>query len=54
MVPRSGPSNGLGGDILIKGEGFRSDLQYSCRLNGTVYDAVSFNWTEIRCPMIKA
>jgi len=54
MTPRSGPSNGMGGDIVVKGEGFRPEQQYLCRLNGTVYEALSFNWTEIRCPMVKA
>lgn len=54
MSPRSGPSNGLGGDIIVYGQGFRPEQQYLCRLNGTVYEALSFNWTEIRCPMVKA
>ena len=54
MAPRSGPSNGLGGDIVVRGEGFRPEQQYLCNLNGTVYEALSYNWTEIRCPMVAA
>lgn len=49
--PRSGPSNGKGGDILIIGEGFREDTNPACKLNNTVYDPVSVTPTEIRCPM---
>jgi hypothetical protein len=26
MFPKSGPSNGLGGEIVVKGQGFREDL----------------------------
>lgn len=49
--PRSGPSDGSGGDIIISGQGFRPDSKPLCRLNGTIYPPVSFTWTEIRCPM---
>ena len=49
--PRSGPSNGRGGDIVISGQGFRTDTTPSCRLNGTQWDPVFVNATEIRCPM---
>lgn len=54
IIPRSGPSNGEGGDILIKGQGFRSDVHPKCLLNGTVYDPVNVTWTEIRCPVVPA
>ena len=53
-MPRSGPSNGLGGDILIKGQGFRADAGPLCRLNNTVYEPVSVTWNEIRCPIVRA
>jgi len=49
--PRSGPSNGRGGDIVVSGEGFRTDTSPSCLLNGTQYEPTSVNATEIRCPM---
>lgn len=49
--PRSGPSNGRGGDIIISGQGFRADANPSCKINGTEMDPVSVNSTEIRCPM---
>lgn len=52
--PRSGPSNGQGGPILIKGEGFRADSGPLCRLNNTVYDPISVSWGEIKCPMPRA
>jgi hypothetical protein len=50
--PRSGPSNGKGGDILIDGEGFRSLSNPKCRLNGIVSEPVAVKWNEIRCPML--
>ena len=49
--PRSGPSNGHGGDIIISGQGFRTDTNPRCMLNGTTYEPVSVTTTEIRCPM---
>jgi hypothetical protein len=33
--PRSGPSNGKGGDIIIYGQGFRDDTDPKCLLNDT-------------------
>ena len=50
--PRSGPSNGLGGDILISGEGFRAEQVPKCRLNKVVTDPISVTWNQIRCPML--
>jgi hypothetical protein len=61
-TPRSGPANGLGGDIVISGQGFiqlqnntlsdSSDpSKVMCRLNQTLYEPVSVTWKEIRCPM---
>lgn len=49
--PRSGPSNGLGGDIVISGQGFRAEVHPVCKLNNTIYEPVSVKWNEIRCPM---
>lgn len=49
--PRSGPSNGHGGEIVVSGEGFRADTTPSCMLNHTSYEPVSVTATEIRCPM---
>jgi len=49
--PRSGPSDGFGGDIIISGQGFRPEVNPLCRLNGTVYEPISIKWNEIRCPM---
>jgi len=52
--PRSGPSNGLGGDIIISGQGFRQEVNPRCKLNGTIYEPISVRWNEIRCPMVAA
>jgi len=52
--PRSGPSDGSGGDIVISGAGFRADTHPLCKLNGTVYEPVAVHWNEIRCPMPRA
>lgn len=49
--PRSGPSDGLGGDIVVYGQGFRPEVNPLCRLNGTTYEPVGIKWNEIRCPM---
>jgi hypothetical protein len=49
--PRSGPSNGKGGDIIIYGAGFHTDSNPACMLNGTKWDPVFVNSTQIRCPM---
>lgn len=52
--PRSGPSDGAGGDIIIEGQGFRNDTNPLCKLNNTLYTPVSVTWKQIRCPMPKA
>lgn len=45
--PRSGPSNGHGGDIVVYGQGFREESipDKPCMLNKTQYAAVSVNST---------
>lgn len=35
--PRSGPSDGSGGDIIIEGVGFRNDTNPLCKINNTEY-----------------
>jgi hypothetical protein len=49
--PRSGPSSGKGGDIIITGAGFHADKSPACKLNGTQLEPTFVNATEIRCPM---
>lgn len=49
--PRSGPSNGKGGDIVVSGQGFRPEASPRCRLNGTEHAPLAVSATEIRCPM---
>ena len=51
VMPRSGPSSGLGGDIVISGQGFRPEVNPLCKLNETVYEPLLVTWKEIRCPM---
>ena len=52
--PRSGPSDGTGGDIIIEGQGFKNESGPLCKLNKTIYQPTSVTWTQIRCPMPKA
>lgn len=42
--PRSGPSDGTGGDIIIDGIGFRNDTNPLCKINGTEYPPTSVTW----------
>lgn len=51
MFPKSGPSNGLGGDIIINGLGFRADTTPLCNINGTNYQPTSISWSKVTCPM---
>jgi hypothetical protein len=53
-VPRSGPADGTGGDILIQGLGFSNATTPLCNLDGVIYNATSVTWDEIRCPMPKS
>merc|ERR1711861_46382 len=52
VMPRSGPSDGMGGDIVITGQGFRAEVGPKCLLNDTIYEPVSVTSTEIRCPVV--
>jgi hypothetical protein len=54
VMPRSGPSDGSGGDIVISGQGFRAEVGPKCMLNDTIYEPVSVTGTEIRCPVVPA
>ncbi len=49
--PRSGPSDGTGGDIIIEGQGFRKEAGPLCELNHTVYPPTEVAWNYIKCPM---
>jgi len=49
--PRSGPSDGKGGVILVSGQGFRPDKGPMCRLNGTEHKPIAVSQSEIKCPM---
>jgi hypothetical protein len=42
--PRSGPSDGTGGDIIVEGQGFRNDTNPLCKLNNTYYEPTSVTW----------
>jgi hypothetical protein len=52
--PKSGPSDGNGGDIIVEGQGFKNESNPLCKLNNTIYPAVSVKWNEIHCQMVKA
>lgn len=54
VYPRSGPSDGTGGDIIIEGHGFRNNSGIQCRLNGTIYEPTAVYWNQFRCPVPKA
>jgi len=43
--PRSGPSDGNGGDIIVEGYGFRNSSNPLCMLNDTEYIPREVTWT---------
>ena len=51
MFPKSGPSDGSGGDITVYGLGFDNTTIPLCKLNDEIYNATSVTWDEIKCPM---
>lgn len=53
-VPRSGPSDGSGGAILIQGSGFLNDTEVLCSLDHSFYEPLEVTATQIKCPMVKA
>jgi hypothetical protein len=53
-VPRSGPSDGNSGPILIEGSGFRNKTDVFCSLDKTLYEPLEITPTLIKCPMVKA
>jgi hypothetical protein len=52
--PRSGPSDGSGGDIIIEGFGYKNETEPLCKINNTIYPPTSVSWKQIRCPMPRA
>jgi hypothetical protein len=50
-TPRSGPSDGTGGPILIIGSGFKNDTTIYCSLDKVLYEPLEINNTVIKCPM---
>lgn len=53
-TPRSGPSNGIGENIHIYGQGFKDDGNIKCRLDNTEYKPNHISWGEISCPVMPA
>jgi hypothetical protein len=47
--PRSGPSDGKGGVIVVSGEGFKPQAGPKCRMNGTESTPLSVSHDTIRC-----
>lgn len=39
MYPKSGPSDGTGGSIIIEGQGFKNESNPLCKINNTIYKA---------------
>jgi hypothetical protein len=53
-VPRSGPSDGTGGAILIQGSGFSNETEVLCSLDHSFYEPLEISPNVIKCPMVKA
>jgi len=50
-LPKSGPSDGKTGSIVVSGQGFKPSAKPMCKLNGTEHAPVSVTHKEIRCPV---
>lgn len=50
--PRSGPADGIGENIHIRGQGFKDDGNIKCRLDNTEYKPNHIAWEEITCPLL--
>lgn len=49
--PKSGPSDGKTGSIVVYGQGFKPQAKPMCKLNGTEHTPTSVTHKEIRCPV---
>jgi hypothetical protein len=52
--PHSGPADGFGEVILVKGAGLTASSNIVCHLNKTDIAPVSISDDEIHCPMVLA
>jgi hypothetical protein len=52
--PRSGPADGVGENIHIRGQGFKDDGNVLCRLDNQEYQPSNIEWDEIQCPVLPA
>lgn len=52
--PRSGPADGIGENIHIRGQGFKDDKNIKCRLDNVEYIPDHITWDEISCPVLPA
>ena len=52
--PRSGPADGVGENIKIRGQGFKDDGNIKCRLDNQEYQPSHISWDEIYCPVLPA
>jgi hypothetical protein len=48
-MPRSGPSDGSGGDIIVEGFGFKNDSGALCKMNMTEYQSLGIK-SDVPCP----
>lgn len=53
-APRSGPADGVGENIHIRGQGFKDDGNVKCRLDNTEYQPNHISWDDISCPVLAA
>jgi len=51
--PRSGPSDGSGGNINIQGSGFRNETATYCSIDKILYEPLEIQEDNIKCPMPK-
>lgn len=53
-TPRSGPADGVGENIHIRGQGFKEDGNVRCRLDNQEYQPNHISWDDISCPVLAA
>ena len=52
--PISGPADGAGQNIHIRGQGFKDDGNIKCKLDTSEYTPNHISWGDISCPVLSA
>lgn len=52
--PKSGPTNGKGANVHIRGQGFKDDGNIKCKLDNIEYQPSHIEWDEIQCPVLES